>query len=1578
MTSPEVSPSSVLVSAKTKELLDSCHISDLLLVLEEEPSPLVNTIPRSSAAPVFPSPNLISLSDTVKLVALVVTTLPVTVKSPIKLVLPSTVRSLVTCWVPLTVKLPPVMSTLPDESMFILSEAAAPEPVKNDNFVALFVELKSPSDFATMDAPTILATVPVASSGAENSILPRTSLTWISVEAESNFNTEPSSDFEEILFTLDVPDTDKFPIVAVPVIPTSANPLTLLFESTTTALFDKTVPADTLWRVLISSADELIAFPPNVRLDVVNLPVKPTSLNPDTLLLASTTTTFSWATLPLVIPCNILISSAVDNISVPPSLIVPVVNLPVKPTLANPEIFLLTSTTTAFSLETVPPLTPLSLLISLEIAVISTPLISSVLARNSPVIVISLIPLILLVASNTTALWALAVPEVTLYNVLISVAVDLTRTPPNLRPAVEESCEAISTTSLPSLTPNLVTPVTLWVTAFPSEDCPRVKLSTTANEFSSSVVVPNIKLPATVKSSLISWEPLTVTSPLVTVTLPLESILILSLAREVPPVMNNSLVALLVELKSPSDLATIDALVILATAPVVSSGAWNSILPRISLTCMSLVEVCNLRTEPLRDFEVILFTFVVPETLKLAVVVTPVLVTFLNPVISLFSFTITTFPCETVPSVTSANLLICETGAFKSIPLTVKEPVVIFPVAVRSLKPLISFCWLTTTALPSATVPFVTLLRLLISSAVDNISVPPSLIVPVVNLPVKPTLANPVTLFWLSTITTFPSDTVPTLTPVNLSISLEIPVIFTPATLSVWEVNFPANVISFIAVTSLFTSNTTALEALAVPAETSYNVLISAAVDLTRTPPNLRPATVESWDTISIISGPPLVPIPITPVLLWVTTFPLRDWPGVIPSRTPNEAEFNVVEPRIIFPSTVRFDVICSLPFNVKSPPVTLILPEESITSLSEAAWVAPVIKESLVALLVLLKSPSDLATIDAATILDASPVDSSGDWNSILPRTSSTWISVEEDCNFNTEPLADLDVILSVIVEPVTSISVVFIFPVPVILLNPVTLLLISTVTTRSLTIVPAVTSFVKLIFPAEAVTSCPPILRVPVVNLPVKPISLNPDMFLSSSTITTLPLLTKPGVMLSNLFISSAIAVIFTPPISSVCALNSPVIVILRISAISLLLSNTTALFLLAAPAITPSRYPNSVAEKDLLPKVNVPSMLTSPANCASSDAVILPNLRSANPSAVTEPDVVPSSEFEDINAKLSVASCHIRDLFNVLVVMPSPRVNTIPKSWVAPILPSPSLIILSVTVKLVAWVVTTLPETVKSPTKFVSPLTVRLSPIVTWEVEWPKLIAAFSSCVPIFTAPDDLILALVPSKNIVISELLPKATFLLSDSLNESAFNCPAVSTTTSLVFALPVNFNISASNTPVVLWSLEKVVTPFNVLSSKLSPFSPLLSLTILITGVPSDALDALISNSGWSFSIRVFPLILTLFINVNPSRLLVVILPFVNVISANDELEPPFNSPLILIPPFVDISPLNVTFPPNVELPVTLISPSSNVFPPDTRNAFELVIVILFPSAGAPSIWTVDALVVVTLVKLAAKVPPLRE
>ena len=100
------------------------------------------------------------------------------------------------------------------------------------------------------------------------------------------------------------------------------------------------------------------------------------------------------------------------------------------------------------------------------------------------------------------------------------------------------------------------------------------------------------------------------------------------------------------------------------------------------------------------------------------------------------------------------------------------------------------------------------------------------------------------------------------------------------------------------------------------------------------------------------------------------------------------------------------------------------------------------------------------------------------------------------------------------------------------------------------------------------------------------------------------------------------------------------------------------------------------------------------------------------------------------------------------SVLVVIPSPLVKTIPKSWVAWALPSPSFIILSVTVKLVAWFVTTLPVTVKSPIKLVSPLTVKLSPTVTSEVEWPKLTTAFSSCVPIFIEPVDLMLPLVPS--------------------------------------------------------------------------------------------------------------------------------------------------------------------------------------------------------------------------------------
>ena len=507
--------------------------------------------------------------------------------------------------------------------------------------------------------------------------------------------------------------------------------------------------------------------------------------------------------------------------SVPPRFIVPVVNLPVKPTSKKPDILLVSPATTALLLVTLPLVTDLILLISSADAVISfVPRVKEAVVKV-PVRDTSLNPLISLLESVTTALEPLTVPSLTSCKVFNSEALAVTRVPPNLRPDEVVLWDAISNISGPLVAPILVNPVVPCVITLPLLDSPIVILSRTPSESSLSVVKPNTRLPPTLRLLVICCEPLTVTSPPLTTTLPVESIVILSDASAEPPVINESVVGLDVELKSPSDFATIEAPTIVDTSPVASSGDWNSILPRTSLICISLDDDCNFNIEPSLLLEVILLTVVVPEISRLAASTVLVIVTSLNPEMSPLSPAITTFPFETVPPITPSNLLICSALELTSVPPRLKVAVVNLPVKPTSLNPDMFLLTSTTTTCSWATLPLVIPCNILISSAVDNISVPPSLIVPVVNLPVKPTLANPVTLFWLSTITTFPSDTVPILTPVNLSISPEIPVIFTPATLSVWEVNFPANVISFIAVTSLFISNITALEALAVPAETS-------------------------------------------------------------------------------------------------------------------------------------------------------------------------------------------------------------------------------------------------------------------------------------------------------------------------------------------------------------------------------------------------------------------------------------------------------------------------------------------------------------------------------------------------------------------------------------------------------------------------------------------------------------------------------------------------------------------------------------------------------------------------------------
>ena len=205
---------------------------------------------------------------------------------------------------------------------------------------------------------------------------------------------------------------------------------------------------------------------------------------------------------------------------------------------------------------------------------------------------------------------------------------------------------------------------------------------------------------------------------------------------------------------------------------------------------------------------------------------------------------------------------------------------------------------------------------------------------------------------------------------------------------------------------------------------------------------------------------------------------------------------------------------------------------------------------------------------------------------------------------------------------------------------------------------------------------------------------------------------------------------------------------------------------------------------------------------------------------------------------------------------------------------------------------------------------------------------------------------------------------------------AFNLPGVSTILSVEVAFPDNLNISALKLPITLWSELIVVIPFKVLISILSPTSPELSLIILIRGVPSDVLVDFIIISGESAFTFILPGILILFSRVSPFWFVLEILPFTNVISAKVEFAPPEIVPLIFIPPLVVISPSNITSPEKDAFPATLISSSRIVTPLETLKAAGLEIIILLPAIGAPSIWNVEAFVVVTFVSSEANLAAL--
>ena len=181
-------------------------------------------------------------------------------------------------------------------------------------------------------------------------------------------------------------------------------------------------------------------------------------------------------------------------------------------------------------------------------------------------------PVTFLLPSTIIALLSVTVPSLTLFNLFNSAALDLTNNPFNLRPPSTPSWDAMLRTWLPDSSPILTTPFELCVTTLSFCDCPNVILSKAAVS-PVTAVAPIVNLAPTVKSCVTVWLPFTVKSPLETSTLPCELITNFSVAVPLEPVENTNLVALLVEVNSPSEIALIEAATVIASTPDDSSGA---------------------------------------------------------------------------------------------------------------------------------------------------------------------------------------------------------------------------------------------------------------------------------------------------------------------------------------------------------------------------------------------------------------------------------------------------------------------------------------------------------------------------------------------------------------------------------------------------------------------------------------------------------------------------------------------------------------------------------------------------------------------------------------------------------------------------------------------------------------------------------------------------------------------------------------------------------------------------------------------------------------------------------------------
>ena len=126
---------------------DSSQINELLEIFVLPPPPRVNTIPKSCAVPVLPSPSLINLSATVYDVVCVVVIVPETVKSPVIVAFP------------LTDKLSPIVTCEFAEPMSILAESFKVPIFKLPVSLEIYESLPSWYNFISLPVPIFIVSL---------------------------------------------------------------------------------------------------------------------------------------------------------------------------------------------------------------------------------------------------------------------------------------------------------------------------------------------------------------------------------------------------------------------------------------------------------------------------------------------------------------------------------------------------------------------------------------------------------------------------------------------------------------------------------------------------------------------------------------------------------------------------------------------------------------------------------------------------------------------------------------------------------------------------------------------------------------------------------------------------------------------------------------------------------------------------------------------------------------------------------------------------------------------------------------------------------------------------------------------------------------------------------------------------------------------------------------------------------------------------------------------------------------------------------------------------------------------------